>query len=317
MTGVVRLRRFAPRTSAASAIVAGALALFAAWPAWAQAYVAAELGAQAAPDILLRSGDTDRASRCDEFVNPRFAELEGCTATRRGDGAVDDWMSRFDSALGVVAAAAVGFRVSERWRLELELLHRDAGVDASSAILSPDGVAFTRIFGAELPEAFETIDGFSSRNLFANVYLDWQSTSAWTPFVGFGAGVGFTTLEYAALWQRSDDPNDVESARGLRNEEEVRRNLAGTASSAGGRLRDRLRGLQFLAGVEYAISESLSLTLQARRASFAPFEGGGVYDQLRSHASQLRRDGSEPVRYRTETDDAGFFALGLRLRKSF
>lgn len=317
MTGSVRLRRLAPRTSAASGIVAGALALLAAWPAGAQVYVAGELGVQAAPDILLRSGDTDRASRCDEFVNPRFAELGGCTAMARGDGAVDDWMSRFDGTLGVVGAAAVGFRMADRWRLELELMHRDAGVDASSPILSPDGVAFTGIFGAELPEAFETINGFSSRNLFANVYVDWPGAGAWTPFVGLGAGVGFASLEYAALWRRSDDPNDVESARGLPNEEEVRRNLAGTASSAAGRLRDQLRGLQLLAGVDFALARSLSLTLQARWVRFAPFEGGGVYDQLRGHASQLRRDGSEPVRYRTKTDDTGFFALGLRLRKSF
>ena len=297
--------------------VLGAFLLLAAWPVCAEFYIAGELGAHGSPDILLRSGDTDRASRCDEFVNPRFAELDGCTATARGDGAVDDWMSRFDGASGVVAAAAVGFRIADRWRLELELLHRDTGVNASSSILSPEGIAFTRIFGAELPQASETIDSLSSRNLFANVYFDWPSMGAWTPFVGLGAGVGFAALDYAALWQRSANPNDVESASGLPNEQEVRRNLAGTASIAGGRLRDRLRGLQLLAGVDYAFSQSLSLTLQARWASFAPFEGGGVYEQLRSHASQLRRDGSEPVRYRTETNDTAFFALGMRLRKSF
>ena len=316
MTKHTRTRPSAARTNAARLLLC-AFALFAAATARGQIYVAVELSVHGAPETLLRSGDTDRASRCDQFVNPRFAELEGCTASERSDGAVDDWMSRFDGAQGYAAAAALGLRLTDRWRLELELLQRDTGVDQSTSILSPEGTAFTRIFGAELPEANETIDSLASRNLFANVYLDWPNPTPLTPFAGFGVGIAFADLEYAALWRRSSDPADVESAQGLPNEEEVRRNLAGTVSSAGGTLRDRLRGLQLLAGVEYALSKSLSLTVQGRWVRFDAFEAGGVYDQLRSHASELRLDGSEPVRYRVQTSDTGFVAVGLRLSKRF
>lgn len=294
-----------------------AAALLAAASARAEFYLAAELGIHGAPDLLLQSGDTDRASRCDEFVNPRFREVEGCTTSARGDGAVDDWLSRFDGAQGFVAAGAVGLRLADRWRVELELLHRDTRVDQSTSILNPEGTAFTRIFGAELPRASETIDNLATRNVFANVYLDWPNPTPLTPFAGIGVGIAFADLDYAALWQRSGDPADVDSAQGLPNEDEVRRNLAGTVSRAADRLRDKLRGYQLLAGVDYQLSNDLVLTVQGRLARFVAFEDGGVYDLLRSHVSGLRRDGSEPVRYRVKTEDTGFLAVGLRLRKRF
>ena len=305
-----------PRARRARWIPFLAVGLLAAASAQADFYVAAELGVHGAPDMLLQSGDTDRASRCDEFVNPRFREVEGCTTSARGDGAVDDWLSRFDGAQGFVAAGAVGLRL-DRWRVELELLHRNTRVDQSTSILSPEGTAFTQIFGAELPRASETIDNLTSRNVFANVYLDWPNPTPLTPFAGLGVGIAFADLDYAALWQRSGDPADVDSARGLPNEDEVRRNLAGTVSRAADQLRDKLRGYQLLAGVDYQLSNDLTLTLQGRLVRFAAFEDGGVYDLLRSHISGLRRDGSEPVRYRVQTDDTGFLAVGLRLRKRF
>ena len=62
-------------------------------------------------------------------------------------------------------------------------------------------------------------------------------------------------MDYRALWRRSADPNTVESARGLPNEDEVRRNLAGTVSRAENTLSSTLRGYQLLLGAEYALSE--------------------------------------------------------------
>ena len=275
-------------------------------------YLGGELGANAGADRRLLSGDTDRASRCDEFVNPAYAELEGCTNADRGSGAVDDWMSDFDGGWGWHAAIAGGYEIRQRWRVELEWLRRRFEADQSSAILSPEGAAFTQLFGAELPEASERIDTWATDNLFANVYFEWPNDSRLVPYLGVGAGVGRASMDYAALWRRSDDPGTVESARGLPNEDEVRRNLAGTVSAAGKRLRDRLRGWQLLAGIRYRIDESMSLALHGRWTQLSTFTDGGSYAQLRSHVSNLRRDGSEPVRYRVSTDDNAFAAIGLR-----
>lgn len=277
-------------------------------------YWSAELGGNVAPKVLLRSGDTDRAARCDEFVNPRYAEIDACVNPNRGVGAVDDWQSRFDSAGGVFGGAAVGFQRG-RARVELEFLHRAANYDQSSSILHPGGEAFTAIFGAELPAAEERIGGLRASNLFANAYWRFPNAGRFTPFVGVGAGIAEARMEYRALWRRSDDPNTVRSAAGLPNEEEVRRNLAGTVSEVEGTLRDTLRGYQLLFGVEHEWKPKLTLSVQARWARFGAFEASGEYDQLRSHVSNLRRDGSEPVIYRVRNDDTSFVAVSLRLAR--
>lgn len=294
------------------------LSVAALWPSPALAnvdfYWSAELGGNVAPKVLLRSGDTDRAARCDEFVNPRYAAIDACVNPDRGAGAVDDWQSRFDRAGGLFGGLAVGLRRGPA-RVELEFFHHAAGYDQSSSILHPDGEPFTAIFGSELPQAEERIGGFSTRGLFANALWHFPNASRLTPFVGVGVGVVDAGMEYRALWRRSDDPNTVRTARGLPNEEQVRRNLAGTVSRAEGTLRDTLRGYQLLFGVEHAWRPKFALGLQVRWARFGAFEASGHYDALRSHASNLRRDGSEPVIYRVRNGDVSLVAVSLRLTR--
>ena len=276
-------------------------------------YLAGDVSLQLAPSLLLRGGDNDRASRCDEFVNPQFAALPGCTNPFRGEGAVDAWMSTFDSVLGPLAGAAFGFAVSDRVRVELALSARTAAYEQSSSILDLDGIAFTRTFGSELPEASERVDSARSVDAFANAYFVVPNASRFRPYVGIGVGLAAAQFEYGVRWRRSDDPETVESARGLPNEQVVRRNLAGTVSRAGGTLRDTLRGYQLLAGVEHELNERLTLALHGRWVQLGAFAAGGSYRELRSHTSNLRRDGSEPVVYRVSTKDTGFVSVGLRL----
>ena len=53
----------------------------------------------------LLGNSTDRASRCDEFINPRFAEVPGCTDPNRGSGA--GWKTTYrQRRVGVVEDAA-------------------------------------------------------------------------------------------------------------------------------------------------------------------------------------------------------------------
>ena len=312
-----RDRRPRVRTLRALLLAVCALCPSAAARAEAGFYLSGELGPHVARGIGLRSGDDDRPSRCDEFVNPRYAELDGCTTADRGDGAVDDWQSGFGSTWGVLAGTAVGYRFLDRFRIEMEYLYREARPDETASILDPSGTAFTRTFGSELPQASERIGSLRSHNLFLNAYFELPNTSRFTPFVGVGPGVGFADMDYGALWVRSPDPGTLASVRGLPNETEVRRNLAGTVSRAEDRLHDTLYGYQVLFGVDYSLTPSFSVELRGRWVDFSAFEDGGSYDRLRSHPSNLRRDGSEPVRYRVTTDDTEFFGLGLRLSYRF
>ena len=122
-------------------------------------------------------------------------------------------------------------------------------------------------------------------------------------------------MNYNVIWARSLDPATVQTAAGLPNESEVRANLAGTVSSAAARLDDDSFAYQLLAGVSYAWSPSLAVDLQFRWLDSGDFfSGGHPYDRLRSHASNLRRDGGEPVAWQVGANGLGFRGISLGLR---
>lgn len=304
------------RSLAAAAAVAGVLAP-AAGRADTRFYVGAGLGGHFAPAVRLAAGDDDRSSLCDQFVNPAFAARPGCTDPDRGVGAVDDWRSRFAGARGLLAGAAFGFRLTGRVRVETEYLHRTAAYGRTAPILTPAGTPYTEVFGAELPLAQERIGSAAADSLFANVFLDFPNRSRVTPWIGAGAGVGAARLDYSALWARALDPAVIDLAAGLPNEAEVRGLLAGTVTSAQAALRDTLPAGQVLAGFDVALAGTVSLAVTGRWTRFGRFGAGGAYDRLRSHASNLRRDGSEPVAWRVETGDLGFAGVHLSLKYGF
>ena len=279
-------------------------------------YLRGELGVLAAPALHLLAGDNDRASRCDEFVNPAYAALPGCTDPDRGAGAVDDWQNRFGAASGTSGGIGAGYRFGMRWAAEIEYSRDSARYGETSLIEDPAGVPYTEIFGAELPRAEERIDRIVTGALFANVRLRFGPRRGFTPFVGAGAGAARARMGYSVLWMRDPDPATVASAAGLPNEDEVRRNLAGTASSDAARLADTLAAYQVFAGVEFPLGGALSLTFKARYAEYARFDvGGEAYDRLRGHVSNLRRDGSEPVAYRVSAGDLGGWSVGAGISR--
>lgn len=257
-------------------------------------YVRVELGGNATPGMLLSTGDNDGPSRCDGFVNPQYASVPGCTDPDRTVDAVDQWTSSFDGAYGLFAGAVVGYRFSPRLRLEFEYFYREVVFDESSAIIAPSGVSYVDIFGAELPKAEERLGSAAAHNAFINLIVDFPLGRV-APYVGVGAGSADARLEYGSHWARAIDPALIETAAGLPNEEEVRRNLAGTVSLAQSTLRDRLFGYQILLGVVVVLNDSLALDANVRSARFSEFKDGGSYLRLRSHESNLRLDGSEPV----------------------
>ena len=97
---------------------------------------------------------------------------------------------------------------------------------------------------------------------------------------------------------------------------EIRQNLAATTTSKQAELHDRLTGYQVLGGVDYAVSEAMSLGVKVRWVRFTADDI--EWERLRSHASQLRLDGSEPVTFRIRTSDAlSFVGITLAMRYAF
>ena len=106
----------------------------------------------------------------------------------------------------------------------------------------------------------------SSHNLFANLYYDFANTSRFTPYIGIGGGLGITDMEYGSVWARNLDADRIPTGAGLPNADEIRQNLAGTVSagSSSVTLSDTLWGFQLLFGVDYALTDAMSLGLKGR-----------------------------------------------------
>ena len=278
-------------------------------------YLRADLGANRAPWVALHGKSNDRASRCDEFINPRYAEIPGCTDPGRGSAA--GWETAFEPAFGVLAGLAVGHRVADWLRLEVETFHRESEYDQTSPVVSATGETAGKLDG-ELVRAENRLGGLSSRNILVNLIFDVPVDGPLTPFAGLGAGVSWTDLDYGDLWVRNSDPGKIATAAGLPNEDEVRRNLAGTTSSKQGKLCDRLSGFQAVAGADWEIFDSASVGLLARYLLSDSFEDETEWERLRSHASQLRLDGSEPVTFRIRTrENVAYAALDVFLKLRF
>ena len=170
----------------------------------------------------------------------------------------------------------------------------------------------------ELVIGMDRIGNVTSHNLFANLFYDFANTSRFTPYIGFGGGIGMTDMEYGSLWARNPDASKIKTGENLSNEDQIRRNLAGTASVAQLMLSDTLFGFQVLFGVDYAVTDAMSLGLKGRWVRFQSFQDEGVvWDPLRGHAPNLRKDGSEPVSGGLETDDLQFFGVSVNLKYHF
>ena len=294
------------------------LAFWLAVPAQAESglYVSGELGMNFGESLDVDGSDNDRESVCDQYINPEFESLMGgtdepdCTAPRTGD----TFQSHFSSDEGILFGTALGYRMRDsRFRVELEYFYRDTGYD--DEYHAPVGAS-----GAddksrdEIQVAKERIGSLASHNLFANLYIDFANNSRFTPYVGFGVGLGFTDLGYGAVFQRNIDEDAIKTGTGLSNEAAVKEKLAGTATTEHEELDDTLFGYQVLFGVDYALTESLLLGVKGRWVSFDSFKDGDEWDTLRSHPSNLRLDGSEPVKYNLKVDDIEMFAVSMNLK---
>ena len=100
-------------------------------------------------------------------------------------------------------------------------------------------------------------------------------------------------MTYGSLWSRNANPTAITTGEGLPNAGDIRQNLAATTSSFQGVLSDRLVSQQVLVGVYYALTDGLTVGVKGRWVRAGVFESDEalVWDPLRSHVPNLRRDG--------------------------
>lgn len=287
-------------------------------------YVSGDFGMNFGASLDSNGASNDRASVCDEYINPQYASVaddgqgKSCTAPGRGLG--DGWDNGFSSDEGPLFALALGYRLPDSmFRTEFEYFYRDTGYDETAPVPSAVGVNQDKI-AQEIVTATDRIGSFVSHNLFANLYLDFAGTGALTPYVGAGVGLGFAEVDYGSVWARNPDPGAIRTGAGLPNADEIRQNLAGTTSVADEELTDTLFGYQLMAGVDYRLTDHLSAGLKARWVRFEDFrESGVVWDPLRSHPPYIRKSGvdREKVDGVLKLRDVELWAISLTLKHLF
>ncbi len=324
-------------------ILVFAIATWATWvvaPSWAQAgsgfYVSGEVGANFATGLDTTGTSNDRASVCDEYINLDFATVTQtpgyenfkCTGSDRGAGG--RWENEFEGATGILAGAAAGYSFAGQnpnsplggLRVELEYFYRQSNYDQTADIPFGVGTQGDKLRD-EIRQATDRIGNITSHNLFGNLFYDFVNTSRFTPYIGVGGGVGFTDMEYGSVWVRNedskkaDDSYRITTGEGLPNYADIRRELAKTVSSAQATLSDVLLGFQVLFGVDYAITQAVSLGLKGRWVRLGSFSDDFIWYPLRSHEPNLRRNGSEPVSGRFKTSDLEFFGVSVNLKYRF
>ena len=298
--------------------------VFASGPGWAQDgwYLGMDVGLAVAPDMDVQTGGVDdwssadvSATRCDRTINPDGLQVSpgDCSDDPQPWGPLAE---SFEGGSGILAGLAVGYRLGH-FRAEGEYFYRGTNY-ASTAVPT------TPTYDPSADQGFQTVedavDNLMSHNVFANVYYDYRSDSKFTPYVGVGLGLATVSVAYRTLWQRSTNPANItvfettgaDGAAGRALNEQ----LVGALTYDRATMSDTLVGYQVLAGVDYQVSEPVTLGLKFRWADFGTFEDESEYTRLRGHAS-VAGNPPRPVTYYIRTDDMQFWGVSLNMKYQF
>ena len=131
-----------------------------------------------------------------------------------------------------------------------------------------------------------------------------------------GVGLASVTVEYRTLWHRSGISQTKVFDNTPPGGQELNQKLAGTITGDRAKLSDLLFGYQALAGVDYQVSDPVSIGLKFRWADFGEFKDESHYDRLRNHAS-VAGNPPVPVTYYVRTDDIQFWGVSLNVKYAF
>ena len=271
-------------------------------------YLGMDLGMAIAPGLSTIGSDNDVGTKCDGFLNPDRVEVTNECDVQPPPSA---WKDDFSGGIGILSGLTLGYRFGN-FRGEGEYFYRaTTHNDRSNDVRIGDDVTLGKL-DQELDLVDENIDDVMSHNAFANLYYDIPTTSRFTPYVGIGVGIAHMAFDYFGRFRRNVNPAVITTF----NDPTMRNRIAGTTTVAQAKLTDTLLGYQALAGVDYLVSEQVTLGVKVRWADFGEFSARREWDQLRSHDSAIG-PGGQRVRYEVMTDDMQFFGASLNLKYHF
>ena len=310
-------------------VLMGMALVFSSGQAWAKdgLYIGMDVGVAVAPDMDVQTGGLDDWSstgadtRCDATINPGLqVEASHCT------GEPQTWLAKesFDGGSGILAGLAVGYRLGS-FRVEGEYFYRGATYGSTAEPYFPNdnwrpsdsreygGGGAMQEYGGGVEDA---VDNLMSHNFFANLYYDYRSDSKFTPYAGFGIGFAQVSVQYRTRWHRTRNADDIKvfkTAEGTA----LNQKLAGALSHDEATMSDTLFGYQALAGVDYQVSEPLTIGLKFRYAMFGEFEDESQYTRLRGHDPVVGNPPTTPATYYISTDDIQFWGVSLNMKYQF
>ena len=284
-------------------------------------YLGLELGVAVAPSMDVETGGLDDWSssdvssvRCDVTLNPDRVQVEPgvCSDSPLPWGPLEE---SFDGGAGILAGMALGYRMGN-FRVDGEYFHRSTAHDSTDIPYGP-ATNYDPTKDTALDMVQDAVDDVMSHSVFANLYYDFRFDAKLIPYLGVGVGFSRVAVEYRTLWHRTNTLENVrifdpEGERG----EELNRRLLGTNSIDRARLSDTLFGYQAIAGLDYQVSDPVTIGVKVRWAGFGEFEDESAYEYLRGHAS-VAGNPPVPVTYYVRTGDVGFFAVGLNMKYHF
>ena len=280
-------------------------------------YLSLRLGAAYSSGIDESLVAVNHPTRCDALLYQGTGQPPPADPACRTDTPARLWGNTFDLGTGSVAGAALG-RAGRWFRYELEYLHAGLGSDRALAGGAATDAAFagkqSEWSPADLPT--EQLSDHSIDQLFANVYSDLHNVTRWTPFVGAGVGYARVSTRYYVRWTRKAiqdylaiefDPDWPDAAK---------RAAAGTVSVLDTLVSETVPGFQLLAGVDYALSDAVSVGALVRWVQVGDVDHHAVFDTVRSHAP-VRADGVTPFDADVALGNLDYVAVTFSLKYRF
>lgn len=270
-------------------------------------YFSTNFGVSSTANFDYLGSSTDQGSVCDPVINPNAEsrQIAGCPTEGTG------WLTSFDNGMGIANTVIVGrhfggTRMWKNWSVEVELSYGESALDQRQSIRSRSGVARDKLSN-EIYRAEEHIGKITSQSSFANLRYNARSEHKTRLYFGAGLGLVKTSIYGGRIWVRNNDWTQISTGSNLPNSEEVRRNLANTTSAVHETLDDSSPTVQFFAGVDFQVNETVLFGVRGRFFQLDSFDATGSLDVLRSH--------EVPANYssKREIDSLRFLGIGLTL----
>ena len=298
-------------------LVSGMALVFWARIGWAGPYVS--LGVAFATDeIGASTSGINHPTRCDRvlYADPSMAADDAACR----DNTVRAFLSdSFDLGGAFAGSASFGY-AWERLRLEAEFLSRahEGGIAVLAGAVDNPALQGKATEWSPDDPPYQQVSDFRSSQLFLNVFYDFGTGAAWSPYVGVGAGLARVRSHYRASFvRRTLADGYVEAVGGDPGQPaDWQVAAAGTSSVLNTMVSDEAFGYQIIAGVERGLTDGTSVFLTLRWSDIDDVSDEDVWDTIRSHRP-VQADGVTPFTGIQDLTDIGGLSATVGIRYEF